>query len=101
MKKILIAILLVVTLVIAAPKTSGWDGVALCVDKYLENNLKDPDSLKIRGCSKVLYQDGKYYQRVNYTAKNGFGGTVRSNKIFIIDKVKGSYKVIYNYDFKQ
>ena len=101
MKKIIIAILLAVTLIFAQPKVSGWDGLARCIDRYLENNLKDPDSVKIKSVSKVVYKDGKYYQRVDYTAKNSFGGTVRSNKIFIMDMVNGSYKVIYHFDYKR
>jgi len=99
MKKLLIVLLIVASVTFAKP-TTNWEGVAKCIITYLDNNLKDPDSLDIRSCSKIISENGAYYQRVNYTAKNSFGGRIRSNKVFIIKQHGYNYTVTGHYDFK-
>ena len=103
MKKVIVIMLLlcVVTIVLAKPSVSGWDGVCYCVKDYLKENLKDPKSLKIINCSVVQCKDGEYYQRVKYRAKNSFGGYVIENMAFKLEPSYNSYKVVFVMDFEE
>lgn len=74
---------------------SSWDGSVRQVERYLKNNLKDPDSYQSIEWSKVVKQsDGSFMVRHKYRAKNSFGGYVVEEKIFTLDSsgnVTGSY----------
>lgn len=65
---------------------SSWDGSVRQVKDYLKNNLKDPDSYEGIEWSNVVKQgDGSFRVRHKYRAKNGFGGYVIENKVFVLD----------------
>jgi RNA polymerase subunit RPABC4/transcription elongation factor Spt4 len=65
---------------------SELDGSVEQVKSWLQENLKDPDSLQFIEWSPVqkIY-DGRFMVRVKYRAKNSFGGYVIENKIFSLD----------------
>lgn len=64
---------------------SAWDGSVYQVERYLKRNLKDPDSYQGIEWSRVApSDDGGYYVRHTYRAKNGFGGYVIENKVFYL-----------------
>ena len=52
------------------------------VESYFSSSLKDPDSLVLEEYGAVYKGLPGYKLRVKYRAKNGFGGYVRSDKIF-------------------
>ena len=65
---------------------SAWDGSVRQVERYLKNNLKDPDSLQTIEWSEVQKTtSGGFMVRCKYRAKNSFGGYVVSNQIFMMD----------------
>ncbi len=67
-------------------ENSPWDGTVKQVERYLKDNLKDPDSYDGIEWSKVQEMgNGTYQVRHKYRAKNGFGGYVVSNKIFVLN----------------
>jgi hypothetical protein len=73
-----------------APKetvyNSSYDGSVYQVERYLERNLKDPDSFEaIEWSSVVKRADGGFMVRCKYRAKNSFGGYVVENQAFILD----------------
>lgn len=74
---------------------SSWDGSVWQVEKYLEKNLKDPDSYEGIEWSPVVKQDdGTFLVRHKYRAKNSFGGYVVEEQYFMLDasgNVIGSY----------
>lgn len=47
------------------------------INDYLLTMLKNPDSLCVNGLMGVEYEDGLYIFELDYSAENGFGGTVR------------------------
>jgi hypothetical protein len=70
---------------------SSWDGSVYQVERYLRNNLKDPDSfeaiqwspvIKIPAVAQLPYS---YAVRCKYRAKNSFGGYVVEEKLFSLD----------------
>lgn len=66
---------------------SAWDGSVLQVERYLKNNLRDPDSYQSIEWSKVIKNDnGTFVVRHKYRAKNGFGGYNIEEKIFVLNK---------------
>jgi hypothetical protein len=74
----------------AAPRevveNSPWDASVRQVERYLKNNLKDPDSYQSIEWSAVLKKDGGGFMvRHKYRAKNGFGGYGIENQIFTMD----------------
>lgn len=73
----------------AAPKTtvenSPWDGSVRQVERYLKDNLKDPDSLDVISWSNVLPDGDGFKVRCSYRAKNSFGGFVVEEKIFLLN----------------
>lgn len=73
------------------PVASAWDGTYSAVEDYLERAVRDPDSLKIEGCSDVSKLEAGWAVSCSYRARNGFGGMVRETKMFIIrqNKVRG------------
>ena len=74
---------------------SSWDGSVRQVERYLKNNLKDPDSYESIEWSNVVKQDdGSFIVRHKYRAKNSFGGYVVEEKYFTLDSsgnVTGCY----------
>ncbi len=67
-------------------ENSAWDGSVRQVKKYLEQNLKDPDSYQSIEWSKVAKTDGGGFMvRHKYRAKNGFGGYAIEEQIFVLD----------------
>lgn len=67
---------------------SAWDGSVYQVERYLKNNLKDPDSFEAiewSPVSKVNLPTHKYIVRCKYRAKNSFGGYVIDNQLFYLD----------------
>ena len=68
------------------PINSAWDGSVRQVERYLKDNLKDPDSYQGIEWSPVAKTDsGGYIVRHKYRAKNSFGGYVVEEKIFTMD----------------
>lgn len=63
-------------------------GEVFAITKYLNNNLKNPGSLKVIKHTKVKFEElngvAYWYQRVKYRAKNSFGGYVIEDKVFKI-----------------
>ncbi|MBV9991314.1 MAG: zinc ribbon domain-containing protein [Alphaproteobacteria bacterium] len=66
-------------------ENSEWDGSVFQVKEWLNENLKDPDSLEFINWSPVQKTKTGYMVRAKYRAKNSFGGYVIENKIFILD----------------
>ena len=67
-------------------QNSAWDNSVYQVEKYLKQNLKDPDSYESIEWSSVVEKDGNYQVRHKYRARNSFGGYVIENCIFILNK---------------
>lgn len=66
------------------PVSSAWSGTYSAVEDYLERAVRDPDSLKIEGCSDVSKLEAGWAVSCSYRARNGFGGMVRETKMFVI-----------------
>lgn len=80
---------------------SSFDGSVAQVEKYLEKNLKDPDSyeaIEWSDVKKVEGQSHRFVVRHKYRAKNGFGGMKIENKLFYLD---GSGNVIDYKDYRK
>lgn len=60
---------------------SSWDGTHSGVEKYIKNNLRDPDSYQHIGTRITPVKDGIHTLISTYRAKNGFGGYVNGNLI--------------------
>ena len=69
------------------------------VDNYLNEVLKDPDSLQIIDCSPVMTNGVLYKARCKYRAKNSFGGYVVSNQVFHM-YVNGEVEKVTDYTGK-
>ncbi|MFA7667934.1 MAG: hypothetical protein WCX93_01160 [Burkholderiaceae bacterium] len=67
-----------------APVASSWDGTYRPVNNYLDKALKDPDSLKVEGCTKVYHTKNGWLVGCDYRARNSFGGMARESKWFTI-----------------
>lgn len=71
-----------------APKNSSWDGSVSIVKQALQINLKDPDSVEFISWGEpfLVKIDGRYYWavRVNYRARNSFGGMVIEERVALI-----------------
>lgn len=65
------------------PKLS-YSGYYREVERYLELNLKDPDSLKMGSCTETSYNDLGWLVGCEYRARNSFGGYVHEAKWFTI-----------------
>jgi hypothetical protein len=55
---------------------SAYDGAHNGVERWLKNNLRDPDSYKHVETKIAPVKDGKHILITSYRAKNGFGGYV-------------------------
>jgi len=68
-----------------AVRNSLFDGSVSQVEEFLENNLKDPQSLQVTHWGKVVKIGENYSVYVSYRAKNSFGGYDSENRSFIFD----------------
>ena len=67
------------------PVPSSWDRICPEVNAWMKANMKDYASLKIvNGSPVVEYGQDAWCQRLKYRARNGFGGTVLEEKLFVI-----------------
>jgi hypothetical protein len=71
---------------VAAVQNSAWDGSVYQVEDYLEDHLKDPDSVQYIEWSAVVKIGSGYVVRCKYRAKNSFGGYVLAHQYFRMDK---------------
>ena len=75
----------------AKVKNSPWDNSVHQVERYIKNNLSDPNSFEVIQWSKVRdmshSQNGyRYKVMVKYRTRNGFGGYEIQSNIFFLDK---------------
>jgi hypothetical protein len=67
-------------------QNSSFDASVEQVERYLKNHLKDPRSYQaIEWSSVTKRDDGSYYVRHKYRAKNSFGGYVVNEQLFYLD----------------
>jgi hypothetical protein len=67
------------------PEANQWNGIYREVERYLEHNANDPDSIKIENCTKVsIDKKVGYIVGCNYRGKNAFGGMVKNANWFVI-----------------
>ena len=78
-------------------ENSAWDGSVSQVKKYLQNNLKDPNSYESIEWGKVIENENGYIIRHKYRAKNSFGGYTIENNIFHLD-LKGNVINVVPYE---
>ncbi len=78
----------IITKIGPKPENSGWDGSVRPAKKWLESNLKDPDSLKDEEWYQVrlVELNGNHYWHtaVKYRAKNSFGAYILGAHEFYI-----------------
>ncbi|NLI36932.1 MAG: hypothetical protein GX416_10530 [Bacteroidales bacterium] len=78
-------------------ENSPYDASVSQVVQYLKDNLKDPDSYSgVEWSSVIKTDDGGYYVRHKYRAKNSFGGYALENKVFYLDS-KGNVINVIDY----
>lgn len=78
-------------------ENSKYDGSVYWVKKYLQRNLKDPDSYQGIDWSPVQKtENGHLMVRHKYRAKNSLGGFVIENQVFIYDE-KGTVHRVTDY----
>ena len=76
------------------PVQSAWDGSYYVVENYLKRVAKDPDSVKIASCTKVMRNKDGWLVGCTWRARNGFGGmnaetnwfTIRNDSVVRMDK---------------
>lgn len=66
------------------PIASAWDGSYYVVENYLEKVAKDPDSVKIASCTKVMRNKDGWLVGCTWRARNGFGGMSVATNWFTI-----------------
>lgn len=66
-------------------RNSEWDGSVYQVERWLKNNLKDPDSFEAIAWGKVERTTNGYSVWCRYRAKNSFGGYVVEAQKFTIN----------------
>lgn len=66
------------------PRTSAWDGRAVCIDSYFAVAAHDPDSIDIVTCGGVMIRGNEYFQDCVYRGRNAFGATTVSSTRFFI-----------------
>lgn len=64
---------------------SGWDGSVHQVERWLKQNLKDPESFQAIEWGAVTKTENGFMVRCKYRAKNSFGGSMVSSQMFILD----------------
>ena len=65
---------------------SGWDGSHRGITRYLERNLKDPDSYEhIETRVMPVNDNGLHFLITQYRAKNSFGG-------YVVDTISAMYR---------
>lgn len=75
---------------------AGSDGNVKQVEKYLKDNLNDPNSYQPIEWSKVVKNGSMFKVRHKYRAKNGFGALMIYNQVFTVDSIGN---VIFVYDY--
>ena len=76
-------LLLAVIIIFASTSLNTNEQLFLKNAKYLKAHLKDPDSMKLQdNCCMLISDDGTSWSFIDYTAKNGFGGTTRNTAVF-------------------
>jgi len=73
---------------VASPvvRNEGPAGTVWQVTEYVLAHLKDPDSFRTIKWGNVVETSGKFAVRLNYRAKNSFGGLVVSDEVFFLDE---------------
>ncbi len=66
------------------PVQSPWDGSYYVVENYLKRIAKDPDSVKIASCTKVMKDKDGWLVVCTWRARNGFGGMNAAKNRFTI-----------------
>lgn len=66
-------------------QNSAWDGGVWQVEDWLEDRLKDPDSVDYIDWSPVVKVGDGYAVRCKYRAKNSYGGYVIAEQYFRMD----------------
>jgi len=64
------------------------------INGYLLGSLKNPDSLIINGLTGGLYKGETYIFKLDYTAQNSFGGSVRQNLYIAVERHEKSFSTI-------
>jgi hypothetical protein len=64
---------------------SAWDGSVSQVEKYIKDNLNDPDSYKSVKWSVIYNEPDGYKVAHEYRAKNGFGAVITKRQIFYLN----------------
>lgn len=67
-------------------RNEGPAGTVWQVTEYVLAHLKDPDSFRTIKWGNVVETSGKFAVRLNYRAKNSFGGLVVSDEVFFLDE---------------
>jgi hypothetical protein len=68
----------------AQPVPSAWDGSYREVEKYLDVVARDPESVKVEGCTDVKVSPDGWLVGCNWRGRNGFGGMDRQANWFTI-----------------
>lgn len=71
------------------PKTrlADWIEVLEPAIKHIRSTARDPDSVKVYDASGIVkYKEDGYLQKINFGARNGFGGMNRYTGIFVVRK---------------
>ncbi|MGL5621702.1 hypothetical protein, partial [Cetobacterium sp.] len=77
------------------PAMSAWNGVAYAISDYLKKNANDPKSIEYIDVYKMQELDnGLFAQQVKFRAKNGFGGMIIEEYIFVILGSSNSSRVV-------
>jgi len=76
------------------PLQSAWDSSVPCVEHYLKDNLKDPDSYQGIEWSKIIDMGTHWAVRHKYRAKNSFGGYVIENYVYRLMNPNGNCVVL-------
>lgn len=79
-----------------AVTNSPIDGSVRSVEKYIKDNLKDPDSYKSVKWSEVQKEGNGYVVAVEYKANNSFGAAVTNKEVYHLDN-EGNVKSVDEY----
>ena len=79
-----------------AVTNSPIDGSVRSVEKYIKDNLKDPDSYTSVKWSEVQKEGNGYVVAVEYKANNSFGAAVTNKEVYHLDN-EGNVKSVDEY----
>lgn len=71
---------------LAVVRNSPWDGSVAQIERYLKNNLRDPDSFEAISWGEVVNDGERFSAWCKYRAKNGFGGYSVEHQVFVMDQ---------------